>query len=123
MFMKYPILTYLLCLVLVLIVNVYAQAQTFRHPGVINSRESLDFIKAKVAAGQQPWLNAYNELKNHSLASLSRSPNPRAIVECGAYSNPNNGCTEERDDAAAAYAQALLWYIEGNQTRAKKAID
>jgi hypothetical protein len=94
----------------------------FRHPGVINSRESLDFVKAKIAAGAQPWKAAFDELSSHSLASLSRNPAPRAIVECGAYSNPNNGCTEERDDAAAAYAQALLWYFTGNNARAQKAI-
>jgi hypothetical protein len=94
----------------------------FRHPGVINTRESLDFIKARVAAGAQPQTAAYNELLAHPLASLSRNPSPRSVVECGAYSNPNNGCTEERDDAAAAYANALLWYITGNTARAQKAI-
>ena len=94
----------------------------FRHPGVINTRESLDFIKARVQAGAQPQTAAYNELLAHPLASLSRNPSPRAVVECGAYSNPNNGCTEERDDAAAAYANALLWYITGNTARAQKAI-
>ena len=94
----------------------------FRHPGVINTRESLDFIKARIAAGAQPQTAAFGELMAHPLASLSRNPAPRSVVECGAYSNPNNGCTEERDDAAAAYAQALLWYFTGNTARAQKAI-
>jgi len=94
----------------------------FRHPGVLNTRESLDFVKAKIAANQQPWKGAFDELMAHSLASLSRNPAPRSVVECGAYSNPNNGCTEERDDAAAAYAQALLWYYTGDTARAQKAI-
>jgi hypothetical protein len=94
----------------------------FRHPGVINTRESLDFVKAKVAAGAPPWKAAFDELVASPLASLSRNPAPRAVVECGPFSNPNNGCTEERDDAAAAYAQALLWYYTGNTARAQKAI-
>jgi hypothetical protein len=99
-----------------------AASQAFKHPGVINTRESLDFIRGRVQAGAQPWLGAYNELKAHSLASLSRVPRPRAVVECGPSSNPNNGCTDERDDAAAAYAQALLWYIDRDPARAQKAI-
>jgi hypothetical protein len=41
-------------------------------------------------------------------------PRPRATVECGSYSNPNNGCTEEREDAIAAYTTALAWSITGN---------
>jgi hypothetical protein len=41
-------------------------------------------------------------------------PNPRAVVECGANSLPNNGCTDERNDALAAYTQALLWFFIGN---------
>lgn len=30
----------------------------FRHPGLFNSREELDFIKAKVAAREEPWFAA-----------------------------------------------------------------
>ncbi|HET6284983.1 MAG TPA: alginate lyase family protein [Polyangia bacterium] len=35
---------------------------------------------------------------------------------------PNIGCLEERADAHAAYAHALLWYLTGNQANADKAI-
>jgi hypothetical protein len=93
------------------------------HPGVINTRESLDLVKARVAAGAQPWKAAYEKLKNDPLAALSREPRPRAVVECGPYSKPNYGCSDERDDAAAAYAHALLWSIEGNKAHAEKAIE
>ncbi len=34
--------------------------------------------------------------------SLSRTSRPRAVVECGSCSTPNNGCSEEREDAIAA---------------------
>ena len=47
-------------------------------------------------------------------------PKPRSIVECGSYSNPNNGCTDEREDAIAAYTDALAWYITaGRPVRAE----
>ncbi|GAA2637237.1 alginate lyase family protein [Paractinoplanes durhamensis] len=95
---------------------------TFSHPGVLVSRAQLDFVKAKVAAGAQPWLAAYNQMKASSYASLTRTPKPRATVECGSYSNPNNGCTDEREDAIAAYTDALAWYVTGNAAYAQKSI-
>jgi hypothetical protein len=61
-------------------------------------------------------------MKASSYASLSRTPKPRATVECGAYSQPNNGCTDEREDAIAAYTDALAWYITKDQRYADKAI-
>ena len=95
---------------------------TFTHPGVGVSRAQLDFVRAKVQAGAQPWTNAFNQAKSSSYASLSRTPTPRAVVECGPYSNPNLGCTNEREDAIAAYTDALLWYITGDDRYAQKAI-
>ena len=89
---------------------------TFQHPGVLISRAQLDFVKGKVAAGAQPWLAAYNQMMASSYASLARTPKPRATVECDSYSNPNNGCTDEREDAIAAYTDALAWYVTGNGT-------
>jgi len=94
----------------------------FVHPGVLVSRGQLDFIKGRVAAQAQPWLNAYNQMLAHNLLSQSRQPTPRAVVECGSFSMPNNGCTNERQDALAAYGNALAWYITGNAAYAQKAI-
>ncbi len=95
---------------------------TFTHPGVGVSRAQLDFVRAKVQAGAQPWTNAFNQAKASKYASLSRTPTPRAVVECGSYSNPNYGCTDEREDAIAAYTDALLWYITRDDRYAQKAI-
>src|SRR4051812_45180548 len=99
-----------------------AAPAVFAHPGVLVSRAQLDFVKAKVNAGAQPWKAAYDQMVAHPLASLSRNPSPRAVVECGYISNPNLGCTEERQDALAAYANALRWYITGDSRYATKAI-
>ena len=94
----------------------------FQHPGVLNSRASLDFVKGRIAAGAQPWKAAFDELGAHPLASLSRTHQARSVVECGSGSMPDNGCTDETADAAAAYANALLWYYTGDTARASKAI-
>ena len=95
---------------------------TFTHPGVGVSVAQLDFVRAKVQAGAQPWTNAFNQAKSSTYASLSRTPKPRAVVECGPYSNPNLGCTDEREDAIAAYTDALLWYLTRDDRYAQKSI-
>jgi hypothetical protein len=99
-----------------------AAPATFTHPGVLVSRPQLDFVKAKVNAGAQPWKAAYDQMIGSSYASLSRTPKPRSVVECGSFSNPNFGCTDEREDAIAAYTDALAWYITGDARYAQKSI-
>ena len=99
-----------------------AAPAAFTHPGVLVSRAQLDFVKSKVDSGAQPWSSAFDQMMGSSYASLSRQPKPRAIVECGSYSNPNYGCTDEREDAIAAYTDALAWYITGDARYATKAI-
>ncbi|RSM36789.1 hypothetical protein DMA12_39010 [Amycolatopsis balhimycina DSM 5908] len=99
-----------------------AAPATFTHPGVLVSRPQLDFVKTKVKAGAQPWKAAYDQTLASAYASLSRTPKPRSVVECGSYSNPNYGCTDEREDAIAAYTDALIWYISGDARYAQKAI-
>jgi len=95
---------------------------TFTHPGVLVSQPQLDFVRQQVNAGAQPWANAYSQMLSNALASQSRAPHPRSVVECGPYSNPNIGCTDERQDALAAYANALAWYVSRDSRYANKAI-
>lgn len=116
-----------LCALLVLLsalVATPAQAApaVFAHPGVMVSRAQLDFVKGRVAANAQPWKAAFDQMAASPFASLTRNPTPRAVVECGSYSNPNIGCTDERQDALAAYTLALRWYITGDARYATKAI-
>ncbi len=62
----------------------------FRHPGVLNTREELDFMKKQVQAGRQPWKLAFEQMNSSSYASLSYSAHPVAVVGCGPYSNLKN---------------------------------
>ncbi|MGW1778313.1 alginate lyase family protein [Streptomyces sp. NPDC002143] len=100
-----------------------AAPAAFAHPGVTVSRAQLDFVRGKVDSAAQPWKGGFDQLLASKYANLSRTPKPRAIVECGPYSNPNNGCTDEREDALAAYTDALAWYITRDERYAKKAIE
>ncbi|MFF3465960.1 alginate lyase family protein [Streptomyces sp. NPDC002619] len=100
-----------------------AAPATFVHPGVTVSQGQLDFARAKVQAGAQPWKAAYDQMMASKYADLNRTPKPRATVECGSYSNPNYGCTDEREDAIAAYTDALAWYVTRDARYAQKAIE
>ncbi|GAA0464414.1 alginate lyase family protein [Streptomyces olivaceiscleroticus] len=99
-----------------------AAPAAFTHPGVLVSSGQLDFVREKVNSGAQPWKIAYDQMKASKYASLDRTPKPRAIVECGSYSDPDHGCTDEREDALAAYTDALIWYISRDERYAEKAI-
>ena len=100
-----------------------AAPAAFQHPGVLNSRQSLEFARGKVDAGAQPWKTAFDRLRGDGLASMSRKAKPRATVECGPASKPNLGCSDERQDANAAYAQSLLWFMTRDAKHATKAIE
>ncbi|NEE08191.1 hypothetical protein G3M58_17210 [Streptomyces sp. SID7499] len=95
----------------------------FAHPGVTVSKGQLDFTRSKVNAGAQPWKGAFDQMMASKYADLNRTPRPRAVVECGSYSNPNLGCTDEREDAIAAYTHALAWYLTRDERHARKAIE
>lgn len=95
----------------------------FVHPGILVSRPMLELVKAKLAAGAEPWKSALAKAQQSRYGSLAYVPHPRAIVECGSYSNPDNGCSDEKNDVLAAYTQALLFAYTGNAANAKKAIE
>ncbi|WP_020659877.1 alginate lyase family protein [Amycolatopsis benzoatilytica] len=99
-----------------------AVAAPFVHPGVLVSKNQLDFVRDKVKTGAQPWKAASEQMLASPYASLSRQPKPRADVDCGSRSNPNNGCTDERQDAIAAYTDALAWYVTQDSRYAEKSV-
>src|SRR6478735_7025964 len=59
-----------------------AAPAAFAHPGVTVSKGQLDFARTQVLAGAQPWKGAYDQMTASKYASLTRTPTPRAIVEC-----------------------------------------
>jgi hypothetical protein len=100
-----------------------SQSRSFRHPGVLSSREELDFIRKQVEAGAQPWKLAFDQMKSSACASLSYTAHPIAMVGCGAYSHPDIGCGAEKQDCVAACTHALLWYLTGNEAHARKSVE
>jgi hypothetical protein len=102
------------------------QAQTWKHPGIVVSQAQLDATRAAYQAGNPVVVDQVNKAMNSTYGSLSytvQGPWPGGINQCGSNSNPNNGCLMADNDSNAAYVQALLWYMTGNQTYANNAIN
>lgn len=102
--------------------SVVISSAGFRHPGILVNHAQLDFVKAKIAAGLEPWKSAFEAAKSSDLGSLSYTPKPHQTCECGPFSRPDIGCKDEQRDSEAAYTQALLWYFSGNKQYAENAI-
>ena len=100
-----------------------AAEKPFTHPGILHSRAELNYVKAKVAAGEEPWVAGWEELCSHAISGLDWKPKPAANVVRGPYNRPDKGGTELMRDGAAAYAHALQWYITGEKPHARKAIE
>ena len=92
-----------------------ATALTFVHPGALSSRAELDFIKARITAGAQPWKGELEQIKNSRYARMG----PHGLANINSKSEDAN---VSRYDAAAAYSQALLWYFTGDEAYARSAI-
>ena len=97
--------------------------QEFVHPGMLHTTSDLEFMKAKILAGEEPWKEAWNQLKDSEIASLRYKPTPFKVVDNGPYNQPDNGGKEFVRDGASAYTMALQWYVEGDEAYAEKAIE
>jgi hypothetical protein len=91
-----------------------ASAEPFVHPGGLHTQADLDRMKAKVAAGESPWIDDWNRLLADRQAQSNYVPAPRA----------NMGVSRQRADADAhaAYLNALRWYISGDTNCAECAV-
>ncbi|GAB7043006.1 MULTISPECIES: alginate lyase family protein [Catenuloplanes] len=94
----------------------------FRHPGVLVGADDLARVRARIDSGVEPWASAFAQMAGTRYGDADWQPRPRAVVECGPYSNPDLGCVDEAEDGVAAYTQALLWNLTGDERHAAAAI-
>jgi len=87
---------------------------TFVHPGAIDTSASLDFVKTRIEAGDQPWTREFNKIRSASAAT--RGPGQLAHVA------DHHDADAARDDALAAYTQALLWSFTDDEIYARRSI-
>jgi len=111
-------------LLLAVLAMCYVAGATFVHPGILVGTGQLNFVKAAVQNQQQPAYQAYQNAINSDIGKKTyKLAGPQyANIECGSYSNPDNGCSDDDSDSSAAYLQALLFYISDDATYATNAI-
>ena len=91
----------------------------FNHPGLFHSQSDLDRMREAVKTKNEPIFSGFKVLQ----ASYHSSANYKMqgpFEEWGRA--PNIRAGEARNDAKAAYENALMWAITGNKPHAKKAI-
>src|ERR1700743_1866486 len=95
---------------------------TFVHPGILHDQADLARIKSNVAAGVFPWSVSYLFLKSQATASATyqiKGPYVN-IARDGVDAATKTGFEQ---DFNAAYQNALMWVITGDETHAKKSIE
>lgn len=96
----------------------------FTHPGVLVTDGQLEAVRKNVTAGKEPWLSAYLDMRDSKYGAYKYRPEPYPSVDCpgdGHTDRPAQGCVQEREDAIAAYTQALLFRMTGKKQHAVKA--
>jgi hypothetical protein len=84
------------------------------HPGTLDGKAELDYVKTQIAAGAAPWTSMLTSLGYAE--DIDAPPTPETSI------NANTGGNNSRDDARRAYGNALTWYLTGNENNAKQAI-
>jgi len=97
----------------------------FVHPGVLLDSAHLEYLKTQIDVGTEPYTSAFETAKKSRWGSLNyvvQGPPLNGVIACGSDSKPDRGCTAEDNDASAAYTQALLWALSGDERYAHNAI-
>ncbi|MFG2376486.1 putative Ig domain-containing protein [Streptomyces sp. NPDC048504] len=95
---------------------------TFAHPGILHTQEDLDRMRTAVAAKEDPVYSGYQAMAADGRSSYDyTAANTGQITTWGR--GPYNYQDQAPNDAAAAYQNALMWYITQDVRYADKARD
>ncbi|GEM_PF-559698 len=101
------------------------QAGGFAHPGGLHSAAQLQYVAAKIRAGEQPWSSAYDQLLGSVGRVRTRQPHALAVYDVPGYYQDRAGFFAATGgvtgDADAAYVLALAYRLSGNQADADLA--
>jgi len=107
-------------LLFLLIAQIHAPA--FEHPGLLHTRADLARMRAGIAAGQEPWKSGFERLRVDGQSRADwrlRGPFPSVVRD------PRHSVrvVEFDQDGNAAYQNALMWCLTGNEAHALKTIE
>ncbi len=92
--------------------------RTFVHPGCLHKKSDLDRMKYMVEAKAEPYWSTFQKLKEF----------PKARYDYEVLGDPSMTETQPNkgafvSDATAAYLNALMWYITGDEHHAEKCVE
>ena len=93
------------------------------HPGILQTRADLEFMKAKIKAGEEPWKSAWERLQADPDSWLDFKPAAFAHIIRGAYGAGQKGGAELTASASAVNSHVIQWVVTGNEAYARKAIE
>lgn len=103
----------------VFLVNMTAgPLRPFAHPGTLHTEEDLARMRAKIAAGQEPWLSGYQMLLSSPYNNLGW---PAYDVEYIVRGPSGSNYTRCQQDAQLIYTLSLIWHLTGNTAYAERA--
>jgi hypothetical protein len=108
--------------VLLLLSSTLTSAAEFVHPGVLHTNASIERMKRQIAQHEQPAYGSFLLLKNHHCSSTDYVPfGPfKVISRDGEYRDTK---PRMEQDFSAAYQNALLWALTGEEAHAKKSME
>lgn len=95
-------------------------AKPFVHPGLLHTEADFERMKAKVAAGEEPWLSGWKKLEASGHAQLGYTPRPQETVLRG---GAGQNYPLLFNDIHAAYQLALRWKVSGDKKYAEKSVE
>lgn len=100
-----------------------AAHRTIVHPGILQTRADLEFMKAKIRNGENPWKSAWDRWLAEPVSSLDFKPKAFAHIVRGAFGAGQIGGAQLSTSAAAVSSHVLQWYVTGEEAHARKVIE
>ena len=88
------------------------------HPGALHTVDHLAAVKAGVDAGSTPYASAWSRLISDPRSRTDWTAAPAAVLRVG---GEDVNYHDLLDDAHAAYQNALIWRVNGDEARARTA--
>lgn len=93
----------------------------FHHPGLLVSSNDVNRLQGKIAAKLDPWNGCWAVLTSMDSGNIPYTPQAVATVDRDADGDAAANAYLLWQDAAAAFALALRWKVEGNTSYADAA--
>src|SRR4051812_19819852 len=106
-----------------LLLTILPVAYSFTHPGLLVSDTDLVRLQQKVDAQLDPWISCWDKLTGMASANVPYHPQAVSSVDRDTEGSTAGNAYLLWQDAAAAFALALRWKVEGNTSYADAAAD